>query len=56
MTRTREYLFLTRSRRRVGPSARSGKKNIAGTRAMSPFLFGGPLKEFDGDTELKKME
>ncbi|MBU0999728.1 ATP-dependent helicase [Patescibacteria group bacterium] len=55
MTRTREYLFLTRSRRRVGPSARSGRANVAGTRAICPFLVGGPVRESDGDSELKKL-
>lgn len=55
MTRAREYLFLTRSRRRVGPSARSGRANVAGTRATSPFLVGGPVREVDGDTELTKL-
>lgn len=55
MTRAREYLFLTRSRRRIGPSARSGRANVAGTRATCPFLVGGPVQENDGDSELKKL-
>lgn len=55
MTRASEYLFLTRSRRRIGPTARSGRANVAGTRAICPFLVGGPVQEGDGDTELKKL-
>jgi len=55
MTRAREYLFLTRSRRRIGPSARSGRTNVAGTRTICPFLAGGPVQEEDGDTRLSKI-
>jgi len=55
MTRAREFLFLTRSRRRIGPTARSGKVNVAKVRTISPFLVGGPVHENDGVTELNKL-
>ncbi|HIE35892.1 MAG TPA: ATP-dependent helicase, partial [Candidatus Omnitrophica bacterium] len=53
MTWAKEYLFLTRCRRRTGPTARSGRKNVAGRRHGCPFLCGGPVNETDGESELK---
>lgn len=55
LTRAREYLLLTRTRRRIGPSARSGRTNVAGTRTICPFLVGSPVQEVDGDTELANL-
>lgn len=45
MTRPRDYLYITRCRRRTGPTARSGRANIAGTRVGCPFLDGGPVSQ-----------
>jgi len=55
MTRAREYLFLTRARRRTGPTARTGSPNVAGNRRPSPFLLGSPIVEVDGDTKLRQL-
>jgi superfamily I DNA/RNA helicase len=55
MTRAQEYLILTRSRRRTGPTARSGRANVAGTRSPSPFLNGGPVRQMDGDAEFRNL-
>lgn len=55
MTRPRNYLYITRCRRRTGPSARSGRANVAGIRMGCPFLDGGPVSQVDGETELKRI-
>lgn len=55
MTRAEEYLFLTRCRRRIGPTARSGKINVAGTRRPSPFLDGGLVMQTDGTKTLDHL-
>lgn len=55
MTRSREYLFLTRCRRRTGQSAHSGSGNVAGARKICPFLDGGPVSETDGNTYISNL-
>lgn len=55
MTRPRDYLYITRCRRRTGPTARSGRANVAGTRMGCPFLDGSPVSQIDGETELKRI-
>jgi len=55
MTRSREYLFLTKCRRRTGQSAHSGSGNVAGIRKSCPFLDGGPVSETDGNTFIAKL-
>jgi len=54
MTRSRNYLYITRCRRRTGPTARSGQTNVAKTRSGCPFLDGGPVDQTNGETELKR--
>jgi len=49
MTRAQEFLYATRARRRIGPTARSGRSNVASTRRPCPFLVGGPVSQTDGD-------
>lgn len=53
MTRARDYSYITRCRRRIGPTARSGQMNVAGTRTGCPFLDGSPVSQIDGEAELK---
>jgi len=55
MTRPRDYLYITRCRRRTGPSARSGQANVAGTRRGCPFLDGSSVSQTDGEAELKRI-
>lgn len=50
MTRAREFLYMTRARRRIGPTARSGRANVGHSRRSCPFLEGGPFSQIDGDT------
>lgn len=49
MTRAKKYLFCTWSRRRRGPTARSGRTNVGARRTHSSFLEGGPEASQDGD-------
>lgn len=55
MTRSQEYLYITRSIRRIGITSRSGKPNIAGSRCPCPFLAGGPVRQLDGEQFLEKI-
>ncbi len=55
MTRAQEYLFVTRARRRTGPTARTGSTNVAKTRLRCPFLDGGPVRETIGDVFIKEI-
>jgi len=55
MTRPREYLYITRSLRRTGPTARSGQTNVAGMRCPCPFLDGGPVSQSDGEKALNQL-
>lgn len=52
MTRATEYLFLTWSRSRRGPTARSGKGRALARRHHSRFLDGGPVNSQDGNAYL----
>jgi len=56
MTRPREYLYITRARRRTGFTARSGQANIAGVRCPCPFLDGGPVSQQDGAKFLNQLD
>lgn len=49
MTRTTEYLYLTWSGRRTGPTARAGRPWVARGRNRSPFLTHGPVGSEDGE-------
>lgn len=51
-TRATEYLFLTWSRSRRGPTARSGKGRAHTRRHHSRFLDGGPVNSQDGNAYL----
>lgn len=55
MTRAREYLFLTRCRRRADRTAWSGRANVGGARRPCPFLVGGPVRETDGEHSLREL-
>ncbi|MFH1372520.1 MAG: ATP-dependent helicase [bacterium] len=55
MTRAREYSFITRARRRIGQTARSGETNVAELREQCPFLDGGPVSQCDGDQYLASL-
>ena len=48
MTRARKHLFCTWSRRRHGPTARSGAPNVGAYRTVSAFLQGGPVASQNG--------
>jgi superfamily I DNA/RNA helicase len=56
MTRSREYLFLTRAKRRQGPTARVGLPRVQEMRTMCPFLEGGPVEPQDGVCYLKDLK
>lgn len=47
MTRARDHLYITRCRRRIGPSARSGQPNVGRIRLPCPFLDGSPVQQID---------
>jgi DNA helicase-2/ATP-dependent DNA helicase PcrA len=49
MTRAREYLYCTWARRRTGPTARVGRKQVGARRTLSRFLQNGPVKSRPGD-------
>jgi len=55
MTRPIEYLFLTRSYRRIGRTARSGNPRVTSARRGCPFLEGGPVPETPGDDFLRRV-
>lgn len=52
MTRATEYLFLTWSRSRRGPTARSGRGRALARRHHSRFLDSGPVQSQDGNDYL----
>jgi DNA helicase-2/ATP-dependent DNA helicase PcrA len=52
MTRATEYLFLTWSRSRRGPTARSGRGRAHTRRHHSRFFDGGPVRSQDGNAYL----
>lgn len=55
MTRARDYLYITRCRRRTGYTARSGRQNVGGIRSSCPFLDGGPISQSDGEVLLAQL-
>jgi DNA helicase-2/ATP-dependent DNA helicase PcrA len=55
MTRPREYLFLTRARRRTGATARIGNQSVQTRRTICPFLEGGPVNPRDGQDFLRSF-
>ncbi len=48
MTRAKEFLYCTWTRRRVGPTARAGAQRIMDRRNSTSFLRGGPVNSQDG--------
>ena len=48
LTRARRFVYATWSRRRFGPTARSGRPNVADRRTPSSYLRGGPAPTGDG--------
>jgi DNA helicase-2/ATP-dependent DNA helicase PcrA len=48
MTRSTEYLYLTWSGRRTGPTARTGAPKVAASRNRCPLLTYGPVQSTDG--------
>jgi len=55
MTRSTEYLFLTWSGRRLGPTARTGGTNVGAGRNRSTLLTHGPVASQDGDPYLSSI-
>ncbi|MBI1892586.1 MAG: ATP-dependent helicase, partial [Candidatus Rokubacteria bacterium] len=54
MTRTREFLFCTWARRRLGPTARAGRPRVGTARPFSSFLRGGPVGSVDGGPYIRE--
>jgi DNA helicase-2/ATP-dependent DNA helicase PcrA len=54
MTRARSYLFVTWARRRRGPTARSGTKQVWELRRHSRFPDSGPVESTDGPNFLRE--
>jgi DNA helicase II / ATP-dependent DNA helicase PcrA len=52
MTRSTEFLFLTWSSRRIGPTARTGAQRVGQARNRSPLLTHGPVPSQDGGVYL----
>ena len=48
LTRARRYVYATWSRRRYGPTARSGRPNVGERRNLSSYLRSGPVPSQDG--------
>jgi DNA helicase II / ATP-dependent DNA helicase PcrA len=55
MTRSTEYLYLTWSGRRTGPTARTGAPRVAAGRNRCPLLTQGPVASTDGRTYLNAL-
>ena len=55
MTRATEYLFLTWSGRRTGPTARAGQPRVGRGRNRSPFLTHGPVDSESGMEYLDRV-
>jgi DNA helicase-2/ATP-dependent DNA helicase PcrA len=55
MTRSTEYLYLTWSGRRTGPTARTGTPRVAAGRNRSPLLTHGPVTSTDGRAYLNTL-
>lgn len=48
LTRARRFVYATWSRRRFGPTARSGRPNVAQRRSPSSYFANGPVQSIDG--------
>ncbi|HLG66560.1 MAG TPA: ATP-dependent helicase [Acidimicrobiales bacterium] len=55
MTRSTEYLYLTWSGRRTGPTARTGAPRVAAGRNRCPLLTHGPVASTDGRVYLNGL-
>ena len=55
MTRPTEFLYLTWSRTRTGPTARTGIQRVAAGRNRSPLLTYGPVGSESGDDYLASI-
>lgn len=55
MTRSTEYLYLTWSGRRTGPTARTGAPKVAAGRNRCPLLTHGPVPSTDGRVYLNTL-
>ena len=55
MTRSTEYLYLTWSGTRTGPTARTGVERVAAGRNRSPLLTHGPVGSESGDDYLASI-
>lgn len=55
MTRSTEYLYLTWSGRRTGPTARTGAPRVGASRNRSPLLTHGPVQSSDGSAYLASI-
>lgn len=54
LTRARRFVYVTWARRRTGPTARSGKPNVAQLRSPSSDLKDGPVSSVDGQGYISK--
>ena len=55
MTRSTDFLYLTWSRYRTGPTARTGAPNVGQRRNPSPFLTHGDVKSVSGNNYLSSI-
>ena len=55
MTRPTEYLYLTWSSRRTGPTARTGSPRVGASRNRCPLLTTGPIPSSDGPSYLATL-
>ena len=55
MTRSTEYLYLTWSRYREGPTAQTGTPNVRQRRSPSSFLIHGPVRSKPGEDYLESI-
>ena len=55
MTRSTEYLYLTWSGRRIGPTARAGAPRVAASRNRCPLLTQGPVPSSDGRSYVSRL-
>ena len=56
MTRSTDYLYITWSRRRIGPTARTGAPNVGQRRNPSPFLTHGSVRSEPGNNYLSSLD
>jgi len=55
MTRSTNYLFITRARTRTGRTARISRANVGGIRNQCRFLEGGPVTQEDAQAFLRQL-